>query len=337
MHGTPSKHRTIHSPYTNTKSTMNFKECDDHLGAIQNSLQSIYDKISALNISDEALDLFDKLKLIISDNLNILNDLRTQSQAMIEDKIQCECDQDMMKLQLQTVEEQLKLHVKHSGTDQEMLLKMMAEIESLKEEKYDLSTRLQKELENNQRRFQLLHDQQSNGNDDLSKEDKESFIATIERYHCKLLALESVIEGLRRKGIQIPEFPIIARTERQIGVNKVVKKIIYKGTDDQKQQQKIEEFVKEIKYLHRVNDESQEKFMDVQDMMEQIKKHLCAKEEENDALIEDKMKLKQQIEEEKALRSDIGRTKVLKLVMLATLIVGMLYGKKLPLIEKVYL
>ena len=253
---------------------------------------------------------------------------------MVEGKIQSECDQEMMALQLHTVEEQLKLHIKHSGTDQDMILKMMNEIENLKEEKYDLSEQLQEEFENNERRLELLSDQR---NDDFDEDDKHRFTKSIERYHCKLLALESVIEGLRRRGIEIPEFPKIERKERMIGVNKGMKSVVYQGTDDEKQKQRIDEFMKEITFWKSKNDDSSNKFRDVNDVMVTIKQHLSAQEKENNELRIENLEMRDRLEDEAVMRSNIGRAKVFKLAMLVAFIVGITHRKRGPLINKIYL
>eukprot|EP01083_Nonionella_stella_P227166 806197_1 len=93
---------------------------------IQTKFTSLCKETALTNTgSAETRDLITHLQEIISDNLDILSDLKSQRKKMIEDHIKMQCDKEQLELELSTVAEQLNLHVKHSGTDQNMLVQMM--------------------------------------------------------------------------------------------------------------------------------------------------------------------------------------------------------------------
>ena len=192
----------------------------DLMVQIQTAVLALYKNMSSPKggrVPEETEALVHKLKAMTMENLGILQHLQRRSKEMREDAIQMQCDKEQLSLELETVEEQLSLHRQHSGSDQDMLLKMMAQIERLKQDNCELSERLTREMENNQRRLVQLNDEiDGNHRDLLQGRGAEQLMSTIEKYHCKLLSLEAVIESLRRRGVRIPEFPTITRSQRAV-------------------------------------------------------------------------------------------------------------------------
>ena len=290
--------------------------------------------------SEETRILIKRLRQIVADNVEILGDLRLNFKQMNANRIQLECDREQLELELGTVSEQLKLHVRHSGTDQSMLIKMMTEIENLKEENYDLSERLTTEIENNQRRLNALNNSNT-GN--LNKHDIQHFMTKIEKYHCKLISLEAIIEALRRKGIKIPNFPQISRTTKGIQVDNgfkcsVQSKMITNDDINQnKQKEKINELLKEIEFLKEENEEKSDKLHDINDLTQRIKKQLAHQENKYKKLRLKNSNLKREVIQQNELLSNFGRSRVMKLALLISFCVGIVYRKPQPLITKTYL
>lgn len=329
----------------------NFIENGEELmGQLEIALETLEKSTQLCDENDNTRNSLKKVKEIIVTNQNILNDLKQQFKQIATQNIELECDKEQLQLELSTAQEQLSLHVRHSGNDQNIMIKMMSEIEELKEQNLDLSSRLTQEIENNQRRLHLLN-KQTQGN--LNKHDIQHFMSKIEKYHCKLLSLEAVLENLRRHGVKIPLFPTIQRisTGTQVDDNlvdtpddeKQEKQSLYDDRIDhdhlsnKKKDQKINELLKEVKYLKSENDTKADKFRYINGITKQLKKNLNAQECKYNKLKLKNANLKESIKDKDELLSTFGRSRVVKLALLIAFVAGITYRKPKPLIVKRFL
>jgi len=311
----------------------------DLMVQIQTAVLALYKNTSSP--TEETETLVHKLKTMTMDNLGILQDLRMRSKEMRDDAIQMQCDKEQLTLELETAEEQLTLHRQHSGNDQDMLLKMMAQIERLKQDNCELSERLTHEMENNQRRLvQLNRDIDGNHRDIIQGRGTEKLMGTIEKYHCKLLSLEAVIESLRRKGVHIPEFPIITRAQKAVQADdfwvrqdkrseqeeKAVEIPMHK--ERSKNAEKMSELYKEIKYLKTQNDIKTDNFRNSQETAQALQRRLSAQQAKFNKIELINLSLKQEMSDERERASKSARSRVFKLGFCIMFAVGMVYRKR---------
>lgn len=292
--------------------------------------------------STQAKQVCESIENALEESLQAYKQLKKHSRHLREDKIQLQCDKEQLELEIDTIRAQLNLHIEHSGNDQSMLMKMMSQIEELKEEKYDLHERLAQEMENNRRRLSLLSSSMDRHQYNQYDEQTNMFLHRIEKYHCKVLSLEAVIENLRRKGIDIDAFPTITRFQRDIQVDNIfaVQSNATETTTsiDEMTQTKMNELLHEIKFLKTKNDATTNKFRAINQMTQELKCELVAQQKKYQKLKHRNLKLKQSNKEKDILLSNRGRGRVIQLVSLLAFIVGMVYTQpKKPTVVRRFL
>ena len=284
----------------------------DSLTDAQKLMQRLHEATVDIHEEHELKELIEKLKQVIPKLSSDARIMQLENEQLL--KQNDESDNDMMTSS--QVERKLNNMIRESqiGLDEHSF--MQEEIDDLNKENSELLQQLEDARKQNQTRINpSLH---STCNEDVSR-----LMKTIERYHCNVLGLEAVIEGLKRKGVEVPTIPKIERKNSDTQKNYDLSN--RGGTDDEKEKRQ-----KEIEILRLQKEAAMDKVQDMHVKMNQMKRMLVRTQNERESLAlveEENLDLMQERKREREEKSS-SKSSYLQMVMFVAFIVGVFHQKK---------
>lgn len=214
------------------------------------NLMIIMDKMQSTLSNAESTPLIKSLSDQMTDSMQALSAIKSQIDTLKQKEKETISVHSEMTLEMDTVQEQLALHIRHHENDKMALLTAMDQIEDLKRRNVELEEALCDELESKHENAEndkldldkikelnelkernmaleeaLCQEMESNDrnqrqigllSESAQNEDIGRLMRSREKKHCQVLALQAVIERLRKKGVDIPAFPAVERMEKSV-------------------------------------------------------------------------------------------------------------------------